>query len=403
MKKFFLLTILPFIASGQVISPTNPYTKNFVTSTEPSTGLVRQSFQQKAPTLSDIVHEFDAYWEGRDFTKKGSGYKPFKRWANHWEDYIQKDGTIAPPAVLWEAWEKKKKNESLNSQLNQPNIPIPSWSNIGPAVVANTATTTSGQGRLNAIIKDPIDSETIYVGAPAGGLWKSIDNGVNWSPLTDHLPQIGVSGIAIDPTDNNIIYIATGDDDAGDSYSVGVMKSLDGGLSWNSTGLEYNWTNYKTTNEIFIDPYDNNTIWVASTDGLQKSTDGGDSWTIKLPGIIEDFRFKPLSDVDISNGETLTIYAVGYDQNGNSRFYKSIDAGESFSIIPSIPENSNRIILEVTKANPEKVYVLSAYDNGDETYEGRNSFQGLYVSDNSGSDFTKTAENDDIFQSGQLA
>ena len=401
MKKNILFTILPFIALGQVISPTNPYTKSFVASADPSTGFVRQSKQEIAPILSKIVQEFDSYWEGRDFTKKGSGYKPFKRWANHWENYLQKDGTIAPPAVLWEAWEKKKKNEVLASQLNQPNVPIPSWSNIGPAIVANSATTTSGQGRLNTIIKDPLDSQTIYVGAPAGGLWKSSDNGVNWHPLTDHLPQIGVSGIAIDPIDNNIIYIATGDDDAGDSYSVGVMKSLDGGLSWNSTGLEYNWTNYKTTNEIFIDPYDNNTIWVASTDGLQKSIDGGDSWTIKLPGIIEDFRFKPLSDLDISNGETLTIYAVGYDQDGISRFYKSIDAGESFSISPSIPENSNRIVLEVTKADSEKVYVLSAYDNGDGTYEGRNSFQGLYVSDNSGSDFTKTAENDDIFQSGQ--
>lgn len=74
MKKVFLLTIYPFLALGQVISPTNPYTKSFVAPTSTPTGLVRQSAQQKAPTLSDVVQEFDAYWEGRDYTKKGSGY-----------------------------------------------------------------------------------------------------------------------------------------------------------------------------------------------------------------------------------------------------------------------------------------------------------------------------------------
>ena len=50
----------------------------------------------------------------------------------------------------------------------------------------------SGQGRLNTIMVDPNDSDIIYVGAPAGGIWKSTDAGVNWTPLTDQLPQIGV-------------------------------------------------------------------------------------------------------------------------------------------------------------------------------------------------------------------
>ena len=86
------------------------------------------------------------------------------------------------------------------------------------------------------IAVDPSNSNTYYVGAPAGGIWKSLDAGKNWSPLTDSLPQIGVSGIAIHPTDSNIIYIATGDDDAGDSYAVGVWKTIDGGTTWNNTG-----------------------------------------------------------------------------------------------------------------------------------------------------------------------
>jgi len=393
-KKFtiwfnLLLIIIPILSFGQVISPTNPYTKNFVSPTMGSSGLVRQSAQQQTPKLSDIESAFDAYWEGKDYTVKGSGYKPFKRWAHHWQDYLQEDGTIAPPAVLWEAWERKQGAESQQAPLGVPDENTINWSNLGPAVVTNSSVSTSGQGRVNAIIKDPNNPQTLYIGAPAGGIWKSTDDGVNWIPLSDNLPQIGVSGIAIDPTDSNIVYITTGDDDAGDSYSVGVMKSIDGGQTWNTTGLTYLYTNYKTTNEIFIDPSNNNHIWVASTEGLQKSEDGGDNWEIKLQGNVVDFRFKPGD-----NGDTL--YAVAYNYNA-STFYLSTDHGESFVEIETIPSDPGRIQVEVTDANPEKVYVLKAYGS---IYE--QEFQGLYVSENSGLSFSKTNQNSDIFNSSQV-
>lgn len=394
MFRILLFNILPFFVLGQVISPTNPYTKNFVSVKQKQTGFAKQSAQQQSPKLSDIENAFDIYWKDKDYTKKGSGYKPFKRWANHWQDYLQQDGTIAPPAVLWEAWERKQDAEAQQTPFGVPDNSVINWSNPGPAVVTNSSVSISGQGRLNTIIKDPNNPLTLYVGSPAGGIWKSTDDGTNWTPLSDNLPQIGVSGIAIDPTDSNIIYIATGDDDAGDSYSVGVMKSTDAGQTWNTTGLTYLYTNYETTNEIFIDPTNNNHIWVASTEGLQKSEDGGDTWTIKQGGNIVDFRLHP------NYYNNSIIYAVGYNNN-ESKFYRSEDKGETFAEISSIPTDSNRIILETTLAAPEKVYVLSAYDNGDGTYEGRNSFQGVYVSDDAGLNFNKTAESDDIFGSGQ--
>ena len=392
--KLLLTTILPILSFGQVISPTNPYTKNFVSPAMSSSGPAIQLAQQQSPKLSDIDNAFDEYWEDKDYTKKGSGYKPFKRWVHHWQDYLMEDGSIAPPAVLWEAWERKQLEESQLNSFPVPDNSIINWTNLGPAVVTNSTVSISGQGRINTFIKDPNNPQTLYVGAPAGGIWKSLDDGANWTPLSDNLPQIGVSGIAIDPSDSNVIYIATGDDDAGDSYSIGVMKSTDAGQTWNTTGLSYLYTNYKTTNEIYVDPTNNNHIWVASTDGLQKSEDGGDTWNIKQEGNIVDFKLHP-NYVDNS-----IIYAVGYSGN-ESKFYRSSDKGESFVVIETIPNNSNRIVLETTPAAPDKVYVLSAYDNGDGTYEGENSFQGIYVSNDSGLNFTKTDESDDIFGSGQ--
>ena len=353
MLRIIFFCIIPFFVLGQVISPTNPYTKNFANITQNQTGFANQSAQLQSPKLSDIENAFDIYWKDKDYTKKGSGYKPFKRWVNHWEDYLLVDGTIAPPALLWQAWERKQQEEAQLTPFGVPDNNVINWTNPGPAVVTNSSISISGQGRINTVIKDPGNPQTLYVGAPAGGIWKSTDDGVNWIPLSDHLPQIGVSGIAIDPTDSNIIYIATGDDDAGDSYSIGVMKSTDAGQTWNTTGLNYLYTNNKTTNEIFIDPTNNNHIWVASTDGLQKSEDGGDTWAIKQDGNIVDFRLHTNYD------NNSIIYAVGYNNN-ESKFYRSEDKGETFSEMTSIPSESNRIILETTPAAPDKVYVLSA-------------------------------------------
>ena len=167
------------------------------------------------------------------------------------------------------------------------------------------------------------------------------------------------------------------------------MKSIDGGQTWNKTGLRYS-SNFKTTSEIFIDPKNNEHIWVATTDGLQKSEDGGDNWEIKLSGNIIDFKFKP-SEEDNGN----TIYAGSYNVVNNSKFHLSTDNGETFHAIQGIPNYTSRIAIEVTPANPNKVYVLN-------TTNWSSRFDGIYVSEDSGVNFTKTAEKDDIFNSPQV-
>ncbi|MFT4850073.1 MAG: photosystem II stability/assembly factor-like uncharacterized protein [Sediminicola sp.] len=393
MKQFLALLILSIstFSFSQVISENNPYTKEFALELKKnaSKNTAFKSGNTK-PTLERISSQFDAFWKEKDYSKKGSGYKPFKRWEQHWSHYLMEDGSIAPPSVLWDAWREKNALESTKNKTNQS--PTSTWTSIGPAVVANTATKTAGQGRVNAIALDPNDPNTIYVGAPAGGIWKSTNNGIDWMPLADNLPQIGVSGIAIDPNNSNVIYISTGDDDAGHSYSIGVLKSLDGGATWNTTGLTFNF-NYKGSNEIFIDPSNSNIVWVATSQGLYKTNDAGDNWDVMLEANIRDFRLKP--------GDPLTIYAVSAYTGNSSKFYKSINGGVQFDEITTVPTNSNRLAIEVSEADPSIVYLLSSYDNGVDTPEGENAFQGLYKSIDSGSSFTKTLEADDIFASSQ--
>ncbi len=328
--------------------------------------------------FKDISENYEKYFASKDRDKKGSGYKPFKRWEYHWSRYLQQDGTIAPAKSLWDAWEQKQK-------MTKSSMAVSNWSTKGPI----SQSSNSGQGRINTVMVDPNDDNIIYVGAPAGGLWRSNDAGINWTPLIDNLPQIGVSGVAIDRNNSNVIYISTGDDDAGDSYSIGVLKSTDGGTTWlqtGSLGSIIGDNSYPTSNEILIDPTDSNIVWVATGAGLFKSINAGVSWVNKLTGEIKDFKLKP--------GNPNTIYAVS-----RNTYFKSTNRGEAFTTVTiGLPDPSSigRLRVEVTDAAPNNVYILAA-KSGSQNW----AFEGVYKSTSSGSSFIKTIESDDIFGSSQ--
>ncbi|NNF73818.1 MAG: T9SS type A sorting domain-containing protein [Flavobacteriaceae bacterium] len=327
--------------------------------------------------FKDVVDAFNSYWETRDPDVRGSGFKPFKRWEAYWQHYVDESGYLPTSTDLWNAWiEKEAQANSRNTLADESN-----WLSIGPTDFANRPFSTANIGRVNVIIKDPNNANTLYAGAPAGGIWKSTDAGLSWDQLADDLPQIGVSGIAIDYNDSNTIYIATGDDDAGDSYSVGVFKSTDGGATWNQTGL--NPLNSPTDmNDIYIDPNDSNKLWVATNNGVYRTTNAGVSWTNTIGSAnIKDIKIKP--------GDTNTIYAVT-----SSAFFRSTDGGVSFTAAGTgLPGLSGRLVIDVTPANPNVVYAVSATTSW--------GFQGVFKSTDGGSTFTQSANAVNIFESTQ--
>ncbi|MFN0728255.1 T9SS type A sorting domain-containing protein [Polaribacter gochangensis] len=372
MKKITLYTLflIPFLTFAQTYQNNAPWMQDGV-------------FKKKGKiTLNDISIAAEKYFSTIDRYKKGSGYKPFKRWEYQNGFYTNPDGTLKTTAQKTEAWQQKNKmNSSVQNNANDTS----NWTSLGPFSHTNTASWSAGQGRVNVVAVDPSNSNTYYVGAPAGGIWKSTDAGVNWQPLNDFLPQIGVSGIAIHPTNSNIIYIATGDDDANDSDAIGVMKSTDGGTTWNSTGAMDG--NPRNMNDIFIDSANPEIVLVATSTGVHKSTDGGANWTRTLNQNITDLKRKPGT-----SGATSIFYAAT-----SNTIYRSFDAGNTFTAVQITGfTNSRRIALAVTPANPNLVYFVSW--NGSST---KNGFNGIYKSTTSGFSFTKTAETDDIFGGSQ--
>ncbi len=321
-----------------------------------------KSNTQRPATFKEVQTAFNEYWKTRDPNKKGSGFKPFKRWEYIWESAVDGEGYLPTAKDKWAAWESKSKMLSKSTAVD-----LSDWRPLGPYTHTNTGSWSSGQARINVITVDPNTSTTWYVGTPAGGLWKSTNSGANWTPLTDDLPQIGVSGIAIDHSNSNIIYITTGDDDGGDTQSAGVFKSTDGGSTWNPTAINPDNTP-ASMNEIYMHPANSNILWVATSQGIFKTTDAGATWDNILPGSINDLKLKP--------GDPNTIYAVTRNQ-----FFKSVNGGTSFTEITNgVPVGSGRMVIDVTPANANYVYILSA--NGDQT------FQGIYRSTDSGDTFT---------------
>ncbi|NQX86462.1 MAG: T9SS type A sorting domain-containing protein [Flavobacteriaceae bacterium] len=347
-----------------------------ITSNAPWLQAINENTRLEEMSFNTIVAHANTYFNAIDKDAKGSGYKAFKRWENYWKDFVKEDGFLPTQLELWNNWlEIQAHNQSRNAQVDDSN-----WNSLGPIDFLNRPSSIANIGRLNVITKDPNNSNILYAGAPAGGIWKTTDGGQSWVALIDHLPQIGVSGIAIDPNNSDIIYIATGDDDANHSFSVGVWKTTDGGTTWAQTGLNPNNTP-NSMNEIYIHPANSNILWIATSSGIYKSTDGGLNWTNTQSGNFRDLKVKP--------NDPNTIYGVT-----SSEFYKSTDGGNSFTQITSgLPTNSGRLAIDITPADPNYIYVVSSTNS--------NTYQGIYRSTDSGNNFTATANTTDIFESTQ--
>lgn len=363
MKKLILfVTFICFFTSYSQYRPHAPWmTKDSLASS-------------KDLSIDVLTNNFNEYWKNKDYKKKGSGYKPYKRWEYHWKNITNPQGFLITPQEMWAAYTDKKNRKTFSTNV----VPPSNWEPLGPFTHTNTGSWSSGQGRVNVVYVDPTNANTVYIGSPAGGIWKSTTAGENWIPLSDNLPQIGISGIAVDPNNANVIYISTGDTDANDTYSVGVLKSIDGGQTWNTTGLTYN-SSGNSTGDIVMNPSNSNMLWVATSNGLYRTTNGGTNWSVAKQGDFSQGRIRLIP------GDPTIVYACS-----DSKFYRSTNSGTTFTNVTSgLPSSSNRLILDVTAANPNYVYVMSAGTG--------NTFQGIYKSINGGLNFNKTSGTIDVF------
>jgi len=193
-----------------------------------------------------------------------------------------------------------------------------SWVSIGPTPAVNTYY-GNVSSRIASVKFHPSNPDIIYLAAAYGGIWKSIDGGVNWHPKTDFEVTLSSGAIAIDKVDPQIIYYGTGEATYF-TYSYagrGLLKSTDGGESWQ------NYTDGLPASTYFsrlvISPVSNNILFAAlGVSGLYKSTNSGLSWTQYISGRCDDVLFSP---------DGTKVYCIGQ----GSGYRISLDSGNTFS------------------------------------------------------------------------
>jgi hypothetical protein len=150
------------------------------------------------------------------------------------------------------------------------------WRNIGPAIMG---------GRLTDIEGVPGNPDVVYVAPASGGLWKTTNGGITWTPIFDHQGTISIGDIALEPGNPDVIWVGTGEDNPRNSVSFGdgVYKSTDGGKTWQFMGLR----DTERISRIIVHPTNPQIVYVAAIGhafgpnperGVFMTTDGGKTW-----------------------------------------------------------------------------------------------------------------------------
>lgn len=320
-------------------------------------------------------------------------YKHWQRWSWYNERRLDENGKIVD--INKRKLELDEIRQREKSKNKGPRSYIPgSWKPIGMEVSSYSADTlmnyTTGQagnsyangtGRLDRIAFHPTDSNTFYVGAPIGGLWKTTDGGATWKCLTDTIPSIGVTGIVVSYANPNTVYILTGQGDGSGGTQTnkcqGVMKSTDAGLTWSFVGpfpVTPGFTNLVGF-ELVQNPTNDNILMAVTNDGIFRTSNSGTTWTKTRTGLHYDIAFKPNSgSVVVAASDDSLFYSTngGISWNASTR-----------NIAPLQP--SIRINIEFSISEPNKVYAFHG-NNGK-----LGQFAGIYISTDSGISFTRLA------------
>jgi len=240
---------------------------------------------------------------------------------------------------------------------------------IGPALTS---------GRIADIAVHPTDKSIWYIGTAAGGVWKTTNNGISFSPIFDGEGSFSIGAVTIDHRNPNVVWVGTGENNAQRvvAYGDGVYKSIDGGKSWTNTGLKES----EHIGRIVIDPRSSDVVYVAAQGplwrkggdrGLYKTTDGGKTWTKILS--VDDWTGANDIQLDPRNPDILvaTMWqrnrrTFGFIAGGpGSGVYRSTDAGKTWtksqSGFPS--EDLGRIGLSMSAANPSVIYAMAEAAN----------------------------------------
>lgn len=328
--------------------------------------------------IEQIKLEFKQYnkqhpEEGPEVFEEDPKEQFLKRWLEEHDQFTDKAGNYHAPN-----WSVKDDKDFLRDKNSMAANRGTGWYEIGPTKVDYSAQGLSyapGITRFNTVEQDPVNTNTVYAGTAVAGLWKTTDNGSNWTCLTNDMMVKGVGAIGISSFDNNIVLFGG---------ETGLYRSTNGGTTFDTTNIVRSYYSSWDAWDIKWSPLDANKVYLAATDGYYFSNDKGVTWTKLLNGYYLELEIHPTIPS--------IMYLVRRNTSSLCTFWKSVDAGQTFVQItngtpaPAAGQTTERMEIAVTPAAPNRVYMLAPGDaNGND-----GGLYGVYVSNDTGNTFTFT-------------
>ena len=256
---------------------------------------------------------------------------------------------------------RKHQKSNRASKNNRANVE--EWEFMGPTNIG---------GRVTDIEKTA-DGE-LYIGSASGGIYKSLDEGNTWIPIFEQQPSLSIGDIALASSDENIIYVGTGEANAGGGSiaydGFGVFRSEDGGDTWTHAGLEKS----GSIGKVIIHPDNPEIVYVGSMGylfsnngdrGLHKTIDGGITWDNIL--YINDST--GIVDMAIHPDDPDVIFATSWERvrrpdrrtygGPSSGIYRSEDAGSTWiKLTNGLPRKAGRIGIAISESSPDILYSM---------------------------------------------
>ena len=245
---------------------------------------------------------------------------------------------------------------TMEKRLGDPNPAASSstgtqWMLIGPQPADFLSS-----GRVTAVAVDPNDTNTVYLGAAEGGIWKTTDGGLNWTPLTDQQASLAIGSLAIDPNNSSSIYAGTGEGNFNVDayYGAGVLKSTDAGKTWTMTPGPFVGLPIAA---IAVSPSNGQDVMAGSVFSIYVSNDGGQTWSGNgfVPGEVTSLVYDPTST-------NIAYAAVGAPFSGSAGVYQTTDGGQTWTPVngtgaTALPlTNAGRTALAMDPSSPKTLY-----------------------------------------------
>jgi len=276
-------------------------------------------------------------------------YHKYQRWAWYWKQRLDSSGNRRDLSQVVETHlAASASKKTMSGDYNSEDY---DWKNI-------TQTTSvsgyNGMGRAAAMAFHPTNENIWYLGAPNGGIWKTEDGGNNWIALGDDLPFVSTGNIIVNQDDPNEIFISVGDSYGWWNYGLGIYKSNDAGLTWTPTDFANEFTDFFAVLDMRVSPVNSSEFFVATGDGLYKTTDKFQTVDNVLTSEVTNVRIHP-TDPSI-------VYA-SRRTSSNSQIWKSTDGGENWSSSSNFNHQGAQwveIKISISEVNPDFVFATTS-------------------------------------------